>query len=130
MLTLWSLILLSGFGVALALEPDSRGFGTHEQLGLPPCTVRMISGLPCPSCGMTTSFSHFVQGEFVQAARANFAGLVLAVVCAAQIPWCWISVRQRRLWKVSRPETGLIWLLAVLCAAGFLQWAVRLWNGL
>src|SRR5207247_577108 len=42
-------------GVARLVEPDLRGYGTHEQLGLPPCTFRLLTGIACPSCGMTTS---------------------------------------------------------------------------
>ncbi|NBO19844.1 MAG: DUF2752 domain-containing protein, partial [Proteobacteria bacterium] len=42
------------------LTPDARGLGTHEQLGLPPCGFYLWYGLPCPSCGMTTSWPHFL----------------------------------------------------------------------
>lgn len=30
------LLLLAGFGLARSLEPDPRGYGTHQRLGLPP----------------------------------------------------------------------------------------------
>ena len=70
----WSLFLLGGFALAYALEPDPRGFGTHQSLGLPPCTFRALFGIPCPSCGMTTSFSHFMHGNLWQAFRANAGG--------------------------------------------------------
>lgn len=125
-LALWSLCLLGGFAVAYDLQPDPRGFGTHEQLGLPACTFRRAFDIPCPSCGMTTCFSYFVRGHLMQAARANVAGLLLAVVCALQIPWCGLSLYRGRLWRVNRPEAALIWLLASLCALGGLQWAIRL----
>ena len=82
LLAMWSLCLVAGFAVALALEPDPRGYGTHERLGLPGCTFRTIFGVRCPSCGLTTSVAHFVRGHFVAAARSNVAGLLLAVVCA------------------------------------------------
>src|SRR3954447_16098360 len=44
-------------GVACWLRPDPRGMGTHQQLGLPPCTFYLYTDVPCPSCGMTTSFT-------------------------------------------------------------------------
>ncbi len=122
----WSLCLLAGFAVAFSLEPDPRGYGTHERLGLPGCTFRTMFGVPCPSCGMTTSFAHFTRGQFVSAARSNVAGLLLAVVCALQIPWCWLSVVTGRLWKVSQPGACLLWLMLVLCGVCVLQWVVRL----
>ena len=84
----WSLFLIGGFALAFALKPDPRGYGTHQSLGLPPCTFRMLFGIPCPSCGMTTSFSHLMHGNISQAFE-RASGVVLAAVCAVQIPWCW-----------------------------------------
>ena len=118
--------LIVGFGIALLLNPDPRGFGTHQQLGLPPCTFRLLFGYPCPGCGMTTCFAHFVRGQFVEAARANLSGAVLATVCVLLIPWCFWSAYCRRLWMVSEPVT-VAGVLAV-CLAGLcvLLWAVPL----
>jgi hypothetical protein len=42
---------------AFVLDPDGRGIGTHEQLGLPPCGFVEMAGGPCPSCGFTTTFT-------------------------------------------------------------------------
>src|SRR4051812_11044491 len=103
LLVLWSLLLVGGFVLAFSLEPDPRFFGTHQRLGLPPCSFRDWFDLPCPSCGMTTCFAHFTRGQFSDAARANLAGLALAVLCAVQIPWCWWSAYQGRTWCISEP---------------------------
>lgn len=66
---------------AALLRPDPAGHGTHRQLGLPPCTLLLYTGFPCPSCGMTTSWSHLMHGDLSAAVRANFGGTLLAV-CA------------------------------------------------
>ena len=126
LLGFWSVLLLVGFAIAWDLEPDPRGFGTHERLGLPPCSFRMLVGKPCPSCGMTTSFSHFVRGRFTASAEANFAGFCLAVVCAAQVPWAWISIRTGRWWRIARPDAVLFWLILGLTALCLAEWIVRL----
>lgn len=57
--------------VACILTPDPRGYGTHTQLGLNPCVWRTIHGRPCPSCGLTTAFTHIVRGEWHQAVQAH-----------------------------------------------------------
>ncbi|MGD9857500.1 MAG: DUF2752 domain-containing protein [Planctomycetaceae bacterium] len=120
----WSLLLLVGFAVAASVSPDPRGYGTHQQFGLAPCTIRLLTGVPCPSCGATTSFAHFVRGEWPSAMRANGAAFVLACVCVVQIPWCWVSIACGRLWHVSRPERLLLISLLSLGGLFLLQWLV------
>lgn len=118
----WSLFLLAGFAVATFVSPDPRGFGTHQQFGLPPCTLRLLAGVPCPSCGATTSFAHFVRGEWPSAIRANGAAFVLACLCAVQIPWSWVSIAKQKLWLITRPERTLIITLLILTGLFILQW--------
>ena len=66
------------FVVARGLEPDPRGYGTHLKLGLPPCVTLRSTGLPCPTCGLTTSFAWLARFRPVEAVKANPAGPVLA----------------------------------------------------
>jgi hypothetical protein len=80
------------FGVAIWLKPyDSAGkplrLATHQQLGLPPCTFYALTGWPCPSCGMTTSFALLVRGDLVNSLKANAVGTLLALAGLALIPW-------------------------------------------
>lgn len=111
--------------LAACVEPDARGYGTHTQLGLPPCGFLTWTGAPCPGCGLTTAFAHGIRGHWVLALHANPLGLILFVVVCATIPlsflaalrgWSVDSVIQR--WALHR------WALAVAgCAVAL--WAVR-----
>lgn len=69
---------LTALTVASQLRPDTRGLGTHQQLGLPPCSMRMMWGMRCPGCGMTTSWAYFTQGQWQASASTNIAGFMLA----------------------------------------------------
>jgi hypothetical protein len=122
------LSLLAGFALAAWLPPDPRGYGTHQQLGLPPCTMIALFNRPCPGCGMTTSFAHFVRGQFGDAARANPAGLLIAVSCAGLVPWCWISAVRGRLLGVREPWSAAAMLLASWGCVGLVVWIVRWWT--
>jgi hypothetical protein len=82
-LTMSSVLVLVS---AMMLEPDARGYGTHQQLGLPPCGFRLLTGLPCPGCGLTTAFAHAVRGDWLLAASANPFGLILFAVACASLP--------------------------------------------
>jgi len=73
---------LTLLGVAVALEPDPQGFGTHESMGLPPCGFKAATELPCATCGMTTSFTHAANGDLLTAFTVQPAGTVLALITA------------------------------------------------
>lgn len=122
----WGAVLVAEFALAAWLQPDSRGFGTHQQLGLPPCRFQDHFQKPCPACGLTTSFSHFIRGRFVASAQANIAGVFLAVLCAAQIPWAWHGAATGRLWQRKHLNNTLLAATAAFFVISLAQWTVRL----
>jgi hypothetical protein len=71
--------------VGLWLNPNPKGHGTHRQMGFPPCTFYYLTGRLCPSCGMTTSVSATLHGQFLLAWRANPFGIafITALIAAA-----------------------------------------------
>lgn len=69
--------------VARTLTPAVSGLGTHQQLGLPPCSMRVLLSMRCPACGMTTAWSHWTRGHWWMAAQANVGGCCLAVLAVA-----------------------------------------------
>ncbi len=82
LMTCSALALLGMLVFAMWLTPDPRGFGTHEQLGLPPCLLRYYTGVPCPFCGMTTAFSLMAHGRVQESFVIQPAG-AFAFLCAA-----------------------------------------------
>lgn len=122
LLTLMTIAIPVVLGVARWLTPDPRGLGTHEQLGLPPCTFRQVTGWNCPHCGLTTSFCWFVRGEWLESFRTNPAGLLLAVLILAIWPWL-IVVLKRDAWVGVR-SPGLTFLYG---SAGWLLLSVVIW---
>lgn len=74
-------------GLSVWLKPDARGIGTHEQLGLPPCGfVQMFEGMPCPSCGFTTTFALAAHARPLDAIHNQPFGFVLFLVTVAAVP--------------------------------------------
>lgn len=65
-----SSVIFAGYSI----EPSASGIGTHRQMGLPPCGWMASSGMPCPSCGMTTAVSYSVRGKIVSAFVTQPAG--------------------------------------------------------
>jgi hypothetical protein len=73
--------------LALAADPDSRGYGTHEQLGLPPCRMMDWTGVPCPGCGVTTSVTLAAQGHPLAAFWIQPFGLLTVIALPLLSLW-------------------------------------------
>jgi hypothetical protein len=114
------------FVVAARLHPDGLHQGTHQQLGLPPCGFVVVSGLPCPTCGMTTAFAHTIRGHLLQAAHAQVAGLLLALgtlAAGGAALYAMITGRRPALnWYRINPM-HVLWLSCGLFVAA---WAVKI----
>jgi hypothetical protein len=114
-------------GVGLYLTPEPAGHGTHQQLGLPPCTIYYLTGRPCPSCGLTTSVSAILHGQFGLAWRANPMGFVivagaLAVAINSLLALFWgRSVRIEN----TRFTVLLLGLLAIWLLHGAVRFALH-----
>ena len=122
LLSILALGLLGVFAIAVWLQPDPRGYGTHQQLGLPPCQFRDWIGYPCPHCGMTTSFANVVRGRFSAAWRANPLGIVLAAVFAFSSVWC-LSTSVSGRWVLT--DQPFHWF--IFMAIGYLVLSVVFW---
>jgi hypothetical protein len=125
-LTTAGLAMLALLATAARLTPNQSGMGTHQQLGLPPCTVVGWFGIRCPSCGMTTAWSHAVRGNFLAAVRVNAGGALLAVLAAIGGPWFAASGMMGR-WVASPPKEMWVFGAAMLVAiVTLIQWALRI----
>jgi hypothetical protein len=119
------------FAVAAWLDPygpdgQPLAMGTHKQLGLPECNFVRLTGLPCPSCGMTTSFALLMRGDLIASLRANAVGTLLAVVLLAAIPWSLVgAARGRWLW-VRTLEPWLLRAVIVFTGLAVVRWIVLL----
>lgn len=128
-MVLAALGLIVVFGVAWRLRPDPRGFGTHTQLGLPPCAFKVVTGSPCPTCGMTTSFAWFVRGRLDRSWRANPAGNVLAPACLLMVPWLLLGAIRGRPVGFRSVEEPVLIVVSATVATSLLFWTIRLFLG-
>ena len=124
--TAWHIVPYAEDGTPLRMA-------SHRQLGLPPCTFSEVTGVPCPSCGMTTSFALLVRGDAGNSMRANWVGTLLAIACMLAIPWAFASVLLGRAVFIRSLERALIFAVMSLLVLMFVRWGVVLallwWNG-
>ena len=121
---------LGVFAIALTLDPYQDGKvwleETHRQLHLPPCTFKDLTRLPCPSCGMTSSFALLVRGDLWHSLQANCVGTMLAIIGLATVPWTFVSAWRGRWLFLRTIETFAIRLVVLFFVAMFVRWGIVL----
>lgn len=112
--------------IAARLHPDPSGIETHLQLGLQPCGLLRTTGVPCPTCGMTTSFSFLAHGQILSSLHAQPAGTFFAF-CTAMAAWVGLYIA-----ATGRPSAKLINQLPVhrvflgMLAIGLVGWVYKI----
>jgi hypothetical protein len=101
-------------GFAAWLEPSPTGVGTHTSFGMPSCLWMTSMNLPCPTCGMTTSFAHAADGHLFMAFRAQPAGALLALaVGMAAVGAGYVAITGARLDRMLAGAWRPRWIWAV-----------------
>lgn len=130
LLVLMAVGLAAVFYVAARLNPykDGRVWleETHRQMGFPPCTFKAVTGLPCPSCGMTSSFTLLAHGDPVNSLRANFVGTFLAIALLVVGPWILLCAVRGRWLLVQNVERALVLGVLAMVILLFARWGVVL----
>jgi hypothetical protein len=127
--TLYSgLISLATLTLAVAryVRPSANGYGTHQQLGLPPCVFFKLVGIPCPSCGLTTSFAHAARFHFYQALLTQPFGLVAFCLTVGSIPILVFLIRGRIPWREAIRTPRVQPLFYVLLVIYLLSWFYKI----
>ena len=124
----FTLLALATVTLALAryLRPSARGFGTHEQLGLPPCIFLQLTGIPCPSCGLTTSFAHAAHWHWLASFTTQPFGFVAFWLTALSIPATCYLLYRRIAWERVLQAPASRHLMRLLLALYLLSWIYKI----
>ena len=132
MLAVMAFVFVAIVGAAAYIHPygtDGEGrevpqmMATHTQLGLEPCNMVVLTGKPCPACGMTTSFSLLVHGDVPNSLRANWVGTLMAVWWFTLIPWGFASAYRGRLLFIRNGEMWMTVGLSIALTLMVARWA-------
>jgi uncharacterized protein DUF2752 len=115
----WFIAWVAVTGIAAVLTPDAHGHGTHQQLGLPPCPSVLLFDRPCPGCGLTTSWTALMHGQFGFAFHAHPLGPLLYAMFTA-LAWLslygWVT---RRMLMTDTPKFNRVAIAAVTAFLAF-----------
>lgn len=84
------------------------------------CLFRMITGIPCPTCGMTRSLNLLLMGDF--GGYLRYHPLAIPLLIAALL-----GIHRHSL---PRWERGIWWILVVVGLVTILFYLYRLFHGL
>ena len=86
----------------------------------------LIFGIPCPTCGMTTSFAHFVRGDLQSSFHTQPAGFAIALCVFAVMVAGVAGLLTGRMWSINwyRVRPGLA--AAIVVGVLLLGWAYKL----
>jgi hypothetical protein len=70
------------------------------------CPILHLTGIPCPTCGMTRSFMAIVRGEFSQAIGYHLLGPVIFIACLAAALHVGLELWQQQ--KIISPLSQLV----------------------
>jgi hypothetical protein len=112
--------------VAARLTPNHLGYGSHWQLRMPECQFMQRTGIPCPSCGMTTSFTWFVRGNLAASLYVQPMGTVLAALCCCGF-WAgsYIAITGRPIYRMLALAPGN-YVFMPLLAFAVAAWAWKI----
>ena len=115
----------AAIAVGLVLTPSPTGADTHTQLGLPPCGMLKLTGHPCPTCGVTTSFALAAHGRFVDSFLNQPFGFVCFLVTVGLLAGLGVTLVARRSWQPFFMRVNPLIILGVLLIILLISWAYK-----
>ena len=116
---------------AVLVKPSPEGVGTHRQIhwltpdgsAPPPCELLRITRIPCPTCGMTTSYAHFVRGNWLASFYVQPMGFVLALMTGAFFWAClFVALTGAPIHRLATQIRGVVWI------TGLVGFAIAAWG--
>ena len=93
---------------------------------VPLCLFKMLTGFPCPGCGLTHAFCSISHGHFKTAWQANPFGFVFYIGALACLAWPGLRARFPGVEVALRRTRVVVWAPPLLMAGMWLYDVVRI----
>jgi len=78
------------------------------------CPFRMLTGLPCPGCGLTHAFCDISHGDFRMAWESNPFGFLFFALAILLVAWPWLRTRFPVIERALSRTRAVVWAPALL----------------
>jgi hypothetical protein len=86
----------------------------------------MLTGFPCPGCGLTHAFCNISHGHFKMAWQANPFGFLFYLFAILFIAWPWLRARFPGIELAMSRTRAVVWAPALLMAGMWIYDLVRI----
>jgi hypothetical protein len=84
-------------GVVALLLAAAASLNPDRPLPFEVCGFQWLTGLPCPTCGLTRALCHALHGHWARSLSYHPAGLLVAAVLVGWVVWSAIEACEGRL---------------------------------
>jgi hypothetical protein len=120
-----AVVMAAALALGLLLVPSPTGTGTHTALGLPPCGMLVVTGHPCPTCGVTTSFVLAAHGRLYEALVNQPFGLAVFLLTAGGLILTVATLATGRSWLPWLTVNRVLAAIIVLTVLGLVSWGYK-----
>jgi hypothetical protein len=115
-------VLAAGLIAAFVTNPD-------RPLPFDVCAFKYLTGIPCPTCGLTRAVCHALHGHWAASLHLHPAGVLVAAVLVGWLAWS-LAETARGLTMDDRVRARLVTpLLVTGSAVSIASWIVRIASG-
>ncbi len=97
--------------------------------GLMPCPFNLLTGWPCPGCGLTHSFCHISHGDLASAWSANPFGFLFYALALVLLVWPILGARFPSLCRILAGSKVAYWAPPSLVAVMWVFDILRIVKG-
>lgn len=96
-----------------------------------PCLFHLVTGIPCPGCGLSRAFVYALQLDFLAAVQMNFLFLPLTLVGGAYFVCALLEVlRNQPAIAWFNAQLSRWWVIALAAAMMLSAWSWNIFRGI
>ena len=95
-----------------------------------PCLFRLVTGIPCPGCGLSRAFVYALRLDFLAAMRMNFLFLPLVLIGGTYFVCAVLELCGKASIAWFNKQLSRWWMIALAAALMLSAWGQNIYRGI